>query len=124
MTDVTTRVDAYLSAYGEPDPNRRAELIEQAWTPEGRLVDPPLTGEGHQGISDMAAALQQQFAGHRFRRVSDVDAHHEHLRFAWELVGPGDEVALTGLDIGELAEDGRLRRVVGFFGDVRMHESR
>lgn len=118
MSDPTTTVDAYLSAYNEPDRDRRAELIDEAWAADGRLIDPPLTGEGHGGISDMADALQQQFAGHRFRRVSEVDEHHGHLRFAWELVAPGGAVALTGLDVGELADDGRLRRITGFFGEL------
>jgi hypothetical protein len=88
---------AYLSAWSERDPSLRAELVERAWAPDGRLIDPPLTGEGHDGISEMAGAMQEHYAGHSFRRASDVDAHHDHLRFAWELVGPDGEVALTGL---------------------------
>jgi hypothetical protein len=111
-------VDTYLSAYGEPDAARRAELISQVWADDGRLVDPPLAAEGHDGISDMAAAVQQQFAGHRFRRVSGVDAHHDRFLFAWELVGPDGTVAVSGIAVGELAEDGRLRRITGFFGDL------
>jgi SnoaL-like domain len=118
MTDLTSTVDTYLSAYGEPDAARRAELISQVWADDGRLVDPPLAAEGHDGISDMAAAVQRQFAGHRFRRVSGIDAHHDRFRFAWELVGPDGTVAVSGIDIGELAEDGRLRRITGFFGDL------
>jgi hypothetical protein len=66
----------------------------------------------------MADALHQQFAGHAFRRVSAIDAHHEHVRFAWELVAPDGRVALAGMDVGELAADGRLRRIVGFFGEL------
>jgi hypothetical protein len=115
-TDVTTTVDAYLAAWNERDPARRAQLIERVWAPDGRLIDPPLTGEGHDGINDMAGALQEHYAGHSFRRASTVDAHHDHLRFAWELVGPDGQVALTGLDVGELAADGRLRWITGFFG--------
>ncbi len=117
-TEITAIVDGYLAAWNEPDAARRAELIAQVWAEDGRLVDPPLTGDGHGGISDMAAAMQEHYAGHRFRRASGVDAHHEHLRFAWELVGPDGAVALTGLDVGELAADGRLRRVTGFFGEL------
>ena len=122
MNDITETVDRYLSAWNEPDPARRAELIDAVWAEDGRLIDPPLTGEGHDGISEMAAALQQHYAGHRFRRVSGVDAHHDHLRFAWELVGPDGEVAIKGLDVGELGEDGRLRRITGFFGELPAHE--
>lgn len=118
MTDLTTTVDGYLSAYSEADRQRRADLIPRVWAEGGQLVDPPLTGEGHAGIAQAADALQTHFPGHRFRRVSAIDAHHEHLRFAWELVAPDGAVALTGLDVGELAEDGRLRRITGFFGPL------
>jgi diadenosine tetraphosphatase ApaH/serine/threonine PP2A family protein phosphatase len=118
QNDVTTTVDAYLSAYGEPDPARRAELIAAAWAEDGELIDPPLTGEGHDGIGAMAEAVQQQFPGHRFRRASGIDAHHDRLRFAWELVAPAGEVVLAGVDVGELAPDGRLRRITGFFGEL------
>ena len=122
MNDVTTTVDGYLSAWNEPDRQRRAELIRAVWIEDGRLIDPPLTGEGHVGISAMADTLHRRFAEHRFRRVSGVDVHHGHLRFAWELVAPDGEVALVGLDVGELADDGRLRAVTGFFGALPVRE--
>lgn len=54
MTDVTTTVDGYLSAYNERDPERRAELIERVRAQDGSLIDPPLAGEGHDAIGDMA----------------------------------------------------------------------
>jgi hypothetical protein len=115
---LTATVDAYLAAWTEPDAARRAALIERVWAADGRLIDPPLAAEGHAGIAGMAAALQAQFPGHRFRRSSGVDAHHDQLRFAWELVDPDGAVALAGLDVGEVDPSGRLRRVVGFFGPL------
>lgn len=121
--DLTTTVDGYLSAYGEPDPARRSKLIGEVWAEDGRLIDPPLTGAGHDGIDAMAEAVQQQFAGHTFRRTSVIDAHHEHLRFAWELVAPTGDVVLSGLDVGELAADGRLHRITGFFGELSRTEA-
>jgi hypothetical protein len=118
MTDHTSTVDTHLEGYGEPDPARRARLVAAAWAQDGELIDPPLTAAGHTGISDQAAALHAQFPGHTFRRASAVDEHHGHLRYAWELVGPDGTVALTGLDVAEVGPDGRLRRVVGFFGPL------
>ena len=117
-TDLTTTVDGYLAAWNETDAERRAELIARVWAADGRLIDPPLAAEGRDGISEMAAAMQQHYPGHSFRRTSGVDAHHDQLRFAWELVGPDGAVAITGLDVGEVDDDGRLRRITGFFGDL------
>ena len=118
MTDITATIDTYLAAWNETDPTRRAEVIARVWAPDGRLIDPPLAAQGHAGIGEMAAALQGQFPGHRFRRASGVDAHHNQLRFAWELVSPDGAVVLSGLDVGELTEDGRLLRIAGFFGPL------
>lgn len=114
---LTTIVDTHLAAYCEPDPARRATMVQTAWAPDGELVDPPLTGAGHDGIADAAAALLSHYPGHRFRRTTAVDAHHEHARYGWELVAPGGEAVLAGVDVVDLAADGRLARVVGFFGD-------
>jgi SnoaL-like domain len=116
--DATTIVDDYLAAWNERDEERRAELIERAWAPGGRLIDPPFEGEGHDGISQMAAVMHEHYDGHRFERTSGVDMHHQNLRFAWKLVRPDGEVAVAGIDVADLADDGRLARVVGFFGDL------
>jgi len=118
MTDTTIIADTVLAAWNEPDPRRRAELVARVWAPDGRLVDPPADAQGHAAISGLHAALQEQFAGHRFRRASGVDAHHDGLRYAWELVAPDGTVALAGLDVGELDAAGRLRRITGFFGEL------
>ena len=117
-TDLTATVDAYLAAWSEPDRARREQLIVAAWADDGQLVDPPLTGDGHSGINAASEALQEHYLGHRFERVSGVDAHHDSLRFAWELVGPDGAVALAGLDVGQLDDQGRLRRITGFFGEL------
>ena len=49
MTETTTleaTIDTYLEAYLEPDADRRAQLIEQVWAPDGHLFDPPLDAAG------------------------------------------------------------------------------
>ena len=88
------------------------------WETAGELIDPPIEGTGHFGISEAAAAVQSQFAGHAFRRTSGIDAHHAFARYEWELAGPDGAVALTGVDFAEVANDGLLRRVVGFLGPL------
>ena len=119
MTDhITAVVDAYFAMWNEPDATRRARLIEQAWSDDAAYADPMLQAEGHAALGDMVAGVHAQFPGYRFRRLSGVDAHHDHVRFAWELANDDGEVAAGGIDVGELAQDGRLRRITGFFGDL------
>jgi hypothetical protein len=40
------------------------------------------------------------------------------VRFAWELVGADGNVMAGGIDIGVIADDGRLSRIAGFLGDL------
>jgi hypothetical protein len=118
MNDLTTVIDLYLSAWNETDAAARTALISKAWADGAELVDPPIAGEGPDGINQIADAVHAQFPGHRFRRASAIDAHHDAFRFAWELVAPDGSVARSGLDVGQLAPDGRLSRITGFFGPL------
>lgn len=117
-TDVAPTVDAYLEAFGEPDPVRRRSLIGDAFGPDGSLTDPPLTGVGHQGLDEMFVIAQAHYEGHTFRRTSGVDVHHGFARYEWELVAPDGAIAVAGTDFARLDDDGRLTDVVGFFGPI------
>lgn len=58
------------------------------------------------------------YPAHRFEGTTAVDTHHGVARYGWQLVGPDGSIAVAGLDVAEFAADGRLTRVVGFFGPL------
>ena len=118
MSDIATTVDTYLAMWNETDPERRAEQIRKAWVEDGRYVDPLLEAEGHEALGVMVGAVHDRYPGHRFRRTSDLDAHHDRVRFGWELVAPDGALTVAGVDVGAVAPDGRLREITGFFGDL------
>jgi len=128
MTDTTTPtdeaaamtavIDAYLGALHEVDAERRAELVTIAWAPDGKFVDPLISAEGYEEIGDIAEQVHEQFPGFRFVRTSGIDSHHGIVRFGWALVGPDGTEAVSGLDVGVLASDGRLSRIAGFYGPL------
>jgi hypothetical protein len=118
MSDVTKTVDTYLATWNETDPQRRAQLIARAWADDGHYLDPMLEAEGHAALAGMVEGVQAKFPSHRFLRMSGVDLHHDQLRFAWKLEAPNKTVVVAGLDVGTLASDGRLQRIIGFFGEV------
>lgn len=117
-TDLTAVVDTHLAAYCEADPGRRAELFAAVWDPAGRLLDPPLAGDGVDEIAALVDAVLTHYPEHRFQRTTAVDEHHGHARYGWALVAPDGAASVTGTDVVELDADGRITKVVGFFGDL------
>lgn len=114
-TEVTAIVDAYVASWNEADAAKRTALVEQAWAPEARYVDPLLDLTGHQDLATLKPLLDQHYPGHRINRTSDVDAHHNVVRFSWDMTGPDGTMVANGIDVGILAEDGRLQGIAGFF---------
>ncbi|MCI0441573.1 MAG: nuclear transport factor 2 family protein [Chloroflexi bacterium] len=113
MGNLTDLVDRYFSMWNETDAKRRRDLIAQTWTEAANYLDPVAQGEGRKGIDTMVQGIQERFPGYRFRRTSEVDGHHDRVRFGWEL-GPEDGPALAGgIDFGVVV-DGRLETVTGF----------
>jgi hypothetical protein len=118
-TDLTATVDTWLEAYAEPDADRRAALVAEVWTADGHLADPPFEGRGHEAIAALGGVVLEHYAGHTFRRTTAVDAHHGTARYEWELVAPDGTVAVAGTDVATFTDDGRLQKVIGFFGPLR-----
>ena len=116
---VTFTIDTYMDAYSEPDAALRAELVAKTFTPDGELIDPPIDGKGHAGITEMMGAVLGHYPDHRFRRTTGIDAHHNVARYGWELVDTTGAVALTGTDVAEFDADGAISRVLGFLGDLQ-----
>jgi len=107
-------IDCYFDMWNETDGEKRRALIAKTWTENARYVDPMLEGDGRQGIDAMVAAVHQRFPGYRFRRTSEIDQHHDRLRFSWELAPTGGPVFADGVDFGIVAADGRLEAITGF----------
>ena len=118
QNDFAEVVVRYFAAWNETNAERRRALIAQTWADDASYVDPLMEGQGHAGIDAMIAAVQEQFAGHQFRQLGAVDAHHDRLRFSWELAPEGGAIVVGGTDFGLVADDGRLQTITGFLDQV------
>jgi SnoaL-like domain len=114
MTDISTTIDDYIAAWNEGDDGRRRELVSRTFADDATYLDPLVSSEGTDGIAGMIGAVQQQYAGHRFVLAAGPDAHHDCVRFTWELKNPDGAHVATGIDFATIANDGRLRTVIGF----------
>jgi hypothetical protein len=108
-------VSIYCAAWGAPRPSRDA-MLARVWASDGTYSDPtPTFAAGRAALSDSIDAFQRRLPGAQIR-CSPVQAHHETMRFTWSLLGADGVERIQGMDFGEFAADGRIRRIVGFFG--------
>lgn len=117
MPAITELVDRYIAIWNETDNDTRRTLIAQTWTEDAHYLDPLMEAEGHNGINGMTQGVQQQFRGFTFRRTSDVDQHHDCLRFSWELGPASGPAVVKGVDFGVIVGD-RLQSITGFLDFV------
>jgi hypothetical protein len=110
-------IDTYFDLWNETDAARRDELVRTVFTADGRHVDPLADVRGHAELAAMIAGVQSHYPGHRLVRTSEVDAHHDTLRYTWRLAGPDGTVVVEATDVVELAPDGRFASVAAFFGE-------
>jgi hypothetical protein len=106
----------YCAAWSTPDRTARDRLLERVWTPDGIYSDSdPTLAAGRAALSEEIDAFLKSHPGAHFR-CSAPQVHHQFMRISWIFLrGDGSE-ALRGMDFGELAPDGRIVRITGFFG--------
>ena len=108
-----------LAAYGaswlETDARRRLELLETAWGPDAVYCDPVDHVAGRQALSAHIAATQQMLPGGRVEVTSVPVRHHDSAFFRWTMTDGDGRTVLTGFDVVQLDEQGRIARLTGFF---------
>jgi SnoaL-like domain len=112
-------VDRYCAAWNEPDPERRRALLREAWDPGARYADPTADVTGVDALAAHIGNVHATYPGARIERLSAVDLHHDVLRFAWRMVLGDGQALPDGIDFGQLGPDGKLTRIIGFFGPVK-----
>jgi hypothetical protein len=112
---------AYIEAWNTPDEQARRAVLDRCWTDDGAYTDPISEVRGKEALAAhigrfLSEGPYGRGPGHRIPISSGVEHHHGMIRFTWVLLDPQGAPMSRGLDVGELAADGRLRRITGFFG--------
>ena len=89
-------IDRYIAAWNEPDADVRRRAVAELWTEDGTYTDPLASVEGHEAIGAVIAGAREMFPGHVFRPIGSVEAHHDIVRFGWELAGVGGQRRIGG----------------------------
>jgi len=118
MPNTNDIVQAYLAAWNETDETKRRALLDRSWADDGRYTDPMSVAPGRDALVALISQFQQQMPGASLVATSGIDLHHERLRFGWKLAAPDGSTRMEGIDVGQLADDGRLQSITGFFGPL------
>ena len=109
-------VTQYMAAWNEPDAATRQALLAQCWSDGGVYLDPRASLTGRDALARHIGAMQASRPGARLEFMSGIDVHHHVVRFHWRLVRADGSCGDISIDFGEVGPDGRLVRIIGFFG--------
>lgn len=115
-------VDAIIGKYDKTrnisDVVRLRQLLEEALTEDCELVEPRGRFVGREAIVERISGFHSRFPGARVDITTNVDEHNGFGRYEWRIVDGAGSSLLNGTDVVERTADGRLRRIVMFFGQL------
>lgn len=106
----------YLDAFAEHDLARRLVLLEQGLTPGAEIWGPKRVFAGYAEIAEKIAGFHKNWPGCRLVLASGMVCFSDAAHFATAIVGPDGSVLASGHSVVELATDGRIRRILAFWG--------
>lgn len=115
---VVANVLAYVDAWNEPDAAARQNILGGCWADDAAYVDPNVELKGRDALSQHISRIQAGRPGARLEMMSGIDLHHNVVRFLWRLVRADGSAGDVSIDFGEVDSDGRLTKIIGFFGDA------
>ena len=119
MTDSTLErlVGNYCEAWNAPDAAASHRLLDGVWAGHGAYTDPTVHLVGAGELVAHIFKVQARRPGSRIVLTSNIDAHHDVLRFAWKRVDRDRSVVVEGIDVATI-EGGKIVRMIGFFGPL------
>ena len=115
-SEVQQLIQDYLAAWNAPNSTARMLLLNQVMSSEcvyadSHLPDLVKTKELHSQFIDQ---FRRKFPELKISLLSTPDAHHDFFRFSWQLTKSTGEVFTTGMFFGEVNQDQKISKLVGF----------
>lgn len=105
----------YYEAFAARDRTRRFELLAASMTPDAEIWGPQRVFAGYQEISDKIEGFHRNWPDCRLVLASGLNTFLNAARLSGAIVGSGGAVLALGEAVIELADDGRIRRVIPFW---------
>jgi hypothetical protein len=117
MTIYPESLDHMLATWNESDSDKVRSHLERALAAGVEFIDPSIETHGIDEFEANVHKVKEQLPGTRYERTSGVESHHRLHRHEWQISRDG-EVLMPGFDVTEVDDDGKVLRVLGFFGPL------
>ncbi|MEO8560120.1 MAG: hypothetical protein ABI439_13710 [Rhodospirillales bacterium] len=107
-------IAAYTEAWNAPDPAASRAKLNGVWRADSAYVDPTVLVTGIDNLIEHIFRVQVRRPGSRIVMTSEIEAHHDVLRFNWQRVKADGSLVVAGIDIA-IIENGYILRMIGFF---------
>jgi uncharacterized protein YndB with AHSA1/START domain len=114
--DAAGLVDRYFALWAEPDASARRAALAEVAVETVILHDAFSCTSGVDDLSEHLSAAQAHMPGVRLTRVGDPRQCQGTVLVNWTATGPDGAPRGSGTNVFDLAPDGRIARVVGFWG--------
>lgn len=104
-------IERYVAMWNETDPRRRQELVEQLFTHTAIRYNPAAIQHGREAIAEAVTTSYERFIarGFRFRALNNALAHHDVIKFSWEMIDAHEAVDSIGTTFLLLDPERRIR---------------
>jgi hypothetical protein len=111
-------IEKYDQAWNASEPNQRRRLLDAALSDDCEMLEPQGRFVGREAILERITGFADRFPGATVEITTNIDEHNGFARYGWKITDREGGPLLEGTDVVERAADGRLGRVVMFFGDL------
>jgi hypothetical protein len=118
MLTIEEAVLSYVAAFNTNDPAERQRCIARCFAANGTITSNNEQLVGHHAILAMLSRFRDARPDDRAVLTSGIDQHHRWFRFTAVVITPDGGCYSEAMDIGEVGPDGRITRIITFFGPL------
>jgi hypothetical protein len=118
MDETPAALTNMLAAWNEKDFNKIRGLIDKSLAEDVVFADPANVVHGREAFEVMVKEFRTRYPAAVCRRTSGLDSHNNRYRYTWD-IHDGEKTFVKGTDFVRLDEDGLVKSVDGFFGDLK-----
>lgn len=107
-------IETYDQAWNSSELAERQRLLNAALTDDCEMIEPRGQFAGREAILDRISGFSARFPGATVDITTNIDEHNGFARYGWRIVN--GSVLLDGIDVVQRGADGRLCKIVMFFG--------